>query len=89
MKLRVLVAIALSGLLATSIGFAAPETEMSDDMNASTMQNPSSPTDNNAMGAMQNTDMSQGTTNPMGATTADSNMNDDMSADTATGDDDY
>jgi len=91
MKLRVLVAVALSGMIASSIGFAAPEAEMSDDMNAATTQSAPATDNNTGMGSMQNNDMNQSPA-PMGSsptTTDGSNMNDDMSADTATGDDDY
>lgn len=97
MKKNALLAMALSSLFATSICFAEPYT---DDMaNAAEQINS---TDNNAMGSMQSPDMTSPSnpgdalapTNPNNpgnalAPTNPGNSNDDMSADTATGDDDY
>lgn len=90
MKVKMLAALAISGLLAASVAFAAPEVQKADDMNqGSSMQG----SDIGTQGQGSSTDM----TNPGGSTSSpssssdsnSSNSNDDMSADTATGDDDY
>lgn len=95
MKVKMLVAAAITSVCAASFAFAAPIYQHADDMgDSTTMQSPSN--DNNSNGSMQNqsTDMSNPGATPAGPSTPStdsntSNTNDDMSADTATGDDDY
>lgn len=96
MKGKLLVAVA-TGLLAASMSYAAPDVIPTDDMGGAPSSTEPTP-DTNAMPG-QNNEM----TNPGGAGAAmtpsssdNSGMNssagsgsDDMSADTATGDDDY
>jgi hypothetical protein len=87
MKAKMLVAMALSSLFAVSIGYAEPNMQMADDSSATdSSQSPSM--DNNANGTQSqgNVGAADGTSSP---SSDSSNSNDDMSADTATGDDDY
>ena len=108
MKVKMLVAMGLSALLASAVSIAAPgdlstenvgatPVELTDDAGGPT-QTPGMDT-NNANGSMQNNEAAPGnagsmsgmnSSNTMPQNPADtSNSNDDMSADTATGDDDY
>lgn len=101
MKVKMLAGLALSTLLAASLSFAGPETMPIDDMNATTdgMQSPADGLQNpDTQSQNQNNLMtSPGTAAPDTTVPSSdsnnnansSNMNDDMSADTATGDDDY
>ncbi len=90
MKLKTLAILAISTLFATSIATASSNMILADDVNAmsgtaamggtNTMSgNVGNPNPDNQMQSQNNS------TSP----TSDSNSNDDMSADTATGDDDY
>ena len=96
MKLRTLAVMAISGMFAASFAYAAAPTMMTADdtstMNAGTMSGSMS----GSVGGMQNNDMSSqnGSQNIGGAPEQSNPSNnasgtDDMSADTATGDDDY
>lgn len=103
MKFKMLAGLALSTLLAASLSYAANDSDMipADDMTttaaADTMSGPAS-TDNLSGGQNQNQNnvmSSPGSATPennIPSSTDNSNTgntNDDMSADTATGDDDY
>jgi len=104
MKVKMLVAMALSGLLVTSVALAEPAIEPVDDMNSTTMQSPSgtdatTPGSNSA--ATNSTMANPGAADATPATPPSSDsapglspsdsapVNSDVSADTATGDDDY
>jgi hypothetical protein len=102
MKFKTLAIMAAAALLSAPLAFAAPTTLAADDMNGSSMPtdngnvgNPNNDMSSNANGTQANNDMMPGApatmgTNPGNQTPTDSsNSNDDMSADTATGDDDY
>lgn len=87
MKLKALAILAVSSLFAASFAFA--NTMLVDDASAMSGTNGSM---SGNIGAPGNNDMQA--TNPNGPTSPmtpgdTSNSNDDMSADTATGDDDY
>lgn len=96
MKLKTLVAVAVSSMLAASFAYAVPSSNPMDD--TSTMQ--SAPAQEN-IGSMQSANSpvnsaDMGVPGPASSTTPDAQMpmdtannSDDMSADTATGDDDY
>lgn len=104
MKVKQLAALAISSLFAASI-YAAPALDLAEDAAGSTDSMQSSPMENNGNNSMQNNDMSgqtnsdmSGQSNNVGSMNnnsnpsdmnSSSNSNDDMSADTATGDDDY
>jgi len=91
MKFRTLAVMAISALLVTSFAYAAPAALVADDMNGPGMTSAPSGTGGGNIGSSDNSnssnsnDMSAGNTPPDAA----ANENDDMSADTATGDDDY
>ncbi len=84
MKVKALAIVAFSGLFAATLAFASPATTDSADMmpadDNSMMQGPSNSSGN--VGGMSNNTMQ----NNDGSQPADTG-NDDMSADTATGDD--
>lgn len=89
MKIRTLAALVISGLFAVSV-YAAPTSDMLDS-DAAVAAN-----DGNNIGAQNdaampadNTTLSSGTNTQQTNANDNSNSNDDMSADTATGDDDY
>jgi hypothetical protein len=92
MKLKTWVAIAVTSMLATSLGYAANSTVKLIDDNGSAMQGSGTsenigavPSGNgSSMNSNSNNDNSMPSDN-----SSSSNSNDDMSADTATGDDDY
>jgi hypothetical protein len=96
MKMRVLVAAVASTFMAISMAHAdaASVDGMADDSGTSMQQSAPNTTEN--VGGMQNatgasSDQAVGSTDNSATTdaTTASNGNDDMSADTATGDDDY
>jgi hypothetical protein len=93
MKLKTLVAVAIAGMLATSLGYAADPMTLADDSSSSALQ-PGSPSPDN-VGATPNSNGSSMNSNSntdnttMPSDSNSTNNNDDMNADTATGDDDY
>src|SRR4051812_6433451 len=100
MRVKMLIAMALSSLFAVSLAYAAPVVQKADDTSADSSNNAmQTPTDNSMSGSpSQNNNMTApgdanvGQTPPLdpnSAATNNGNSNDDMSADTATGDDDY
>jgi hypothetical protein len=104
MKFKTLAIMAAAALFSAPLAYAAPTTLAADDMGGTNMSsgnggdsmgNVANPNDMSATGPQANNDMMPGTSgglgsSPAGQTPTDSsNSNDDMSADTATGDDDY
>jgi len=94
MKSKVLLAVALSGLLTASVGNAALGLEGTDD--GAGLQNLADNSSSNANSVMQNPGLSDTANRLAAAGTGTSAVDpttsasgDDMSADTATGDDDY
>lgn len=98
MKLKSLVAATIAGMLATSLSYAAAPTDGLNDDTGSAMpsstQQGAAPAEN--IGATPGANnLAMNNSNPMGDNSLapsdgfSSNSNDDMSADTATGDDDY
>jgi hypothetical protein len=94
MKMRVLVAAVASMAISMAHADAASIDGMADDSGTSMQQSAPNTTEN--VGGMQNatgasSDQAVGSTDNSASTdaTTASNGNDDMSADTATGDDDY
>jgi hypothetical protein len=87
MKVKMLIAIALSGLLAASFVTAASATN--GDINQPSMQTADDAAGNTdgMSGSTGSDNLSDNSNDDMSS--ANSNSNDDMSADTATGDDDY
>ncbi len=104
MKIKNLVAMAVGALLAASFSYAMPSTQLVDDMNGSQQSvadngaNVGSLT-NSPVGAtndgsglspdQMSADNSSTNSNNLAANGMSPNANDDISADTATGDDDY
>ena len=84
MKVKTLIAIAATGLLAASIVSAAPAGD--DDMTQQQALQSAATTSGNIAGT-NGIDTSD--TSPSDNTAAPADANNDMSADTATGDDDY
>lgn len=97
MKLKTLVAVAISSMLAASFAHAAPSTDLGDDasgLQASASSSASaSSMDNTNIGAIPNSNAVPGDLASNSSANDAMSMNpggsDDMSADTATGDDDY
>ena len=103
MKFKSMIAVAISSMLAASFVYAAPSVKLVDDTTGDSMQQTTSGMDN--IGAVPNgnasaaNDMGAGTGMSAGSTTGIDNsqmsadnsslQGDDMSVDTATGDDDY
>jgi hypothetical protein len=92
MKVRTLIAIAASSLLATSLVYAAPSVQLMADDNSTMDSNGASAGTAPGPGSTDNLGNDQ--SNSVDQTPADTgagtgNSNDDSSADTATGDDDY
>ncbi|MES2218506.1 MAG: hypothetical protein V4501_08835 [Pseudomonadota bacterium] len=103
MKFKTLAIMAAAALLTAPLAYAAPTTLAADDMGATSpsadMGNVGAPNSSEMStttgGPQASNDMMPGSPTVMGANqgsqtpTDSSNSNDDMSADTATGDDDY
>jgi hypothetical protein len=101
MKFKTLAIMAAAALLSAPLAYAAPTTLAADDMGGTSMPSDGSNVGNPDMstsagpGPQASNDMMPGSpasmgSNPASQTPTDSsNSNDDMSADTATGDDDY
>jgi hypothetical protein len=93
MKLKTLAAIAVSSMLAASFAYAAPATSLADNGAPQAAAMPAEnvgavPSANgNTPAVAAGTDLSANTIEQMPM--MDGNSNDDISADTATGDDDY
>lgn len=96
MKVKMLVAIAASSLFAASLAYAAPASQLVDDYNSVASMDSSA--GQSSVSGMPSDSSMPGTTsgsaaNPMNPgqsdTTGTGSSSDDMSADTATGDDDY
>lgn len=94
MKYKTIIAITISNLVAASIAQAAPAISLADDY-GNTTQTPA--TTNNSQGSdmVSTPNSNMGSSNPTNnntqtlSPTDTNNSNDEMNADTATGDDDY
>src|SRR5438105_4693505 len=98
MKFKALTIIVVSSLLAASLAYAVPDatpsfaddTAMPDRDNSAPADQPPAQNDNNNPNATNNSSDATPPADMGGNTTpGTANNNDDMSADTATGDDDY
>jgi hypothetical protein len=101
MKFKTLAIMAAAAMFSAPFAYAAPLTLAADDMGGTSMPSDGSNVGNPDMsgnagsGPQASNDMMPGSPSTMGSNPASqtptdsSNSNDDMSADTATGDDDY
>lgn len=91
MKFKMLVAMALCSFLAATFCYAESDMQIADDTNVSNSMAPQSSAADNQLGnpPTQNNDSSNPGAMSENTPGTSSNSNDDMSADTATGDDDY